>query len=98
MMHEVGEQAIFVRGEPDRIAVDRHTTCAGIKPHGAAIELTLGVPSRTPQQCADARQNLLEMKRLCDVVVSACIEALHLVAPAFAGTESQHVHGTADAA
>src|SRR5262249_19328773 len=97
MMHEVSEQAIFVRSEPDRIAVDRHPTCAGIEPHGAAIEFALGVPSRTPQQCADARQNLLEMKRLCDVVISACIEALNLVAPAVAGSKDEDWHGSAGA-
>src|SRR5258708_14872355 len=95
MMHEVGEQAIFVRRQPDGIAVDRYTPCAGIESQGAAIELTLGVPSRTSQQCADARQNLLKMKRLCDVIVSARIEALNLVAPAVAGGKDENRHGPA---
>src|SRR5260370_7230628 len=91
MMHEVREQAIFVRREPDRIAVDRYTTCAGIESHGAAIELTLAVPSRTSQQCADARQNLLEMKRLCDVIVSASIAPLNLITPAAEGGQVENL-------
>src|SRR6516162_1295242 len=31
MMHEVGEQAIFVRGEFDRIAIDGHAAGAGVE-------------------------------------------------------------------
>ncbi len=38
------------------------------------------------------RQHFLEMKRLCDVIVGAGIEALHLVAPAVARGENQHRH------
>jgi hypothetical protein len=98
MMHEIGEQAIFVRGEFDRIAVDRHAAGAGIEAHGAAIELSFGVAGRTAQQRADARQHLLEMKGLGDVVVGAGVETLDLVAPAVARGEDEDWHGPAGAA
>src|SRR5215831_2161548 len=97
MMHEVGEQAIFVRGELDRIAVDGHAAGTGVEAPGAAIELALGVTGRAAQECADARQNLLEMEGLGDVVVGAGVEALDLVAPAVAGGEDKDRHGPAGA-
>ena len=52
---------------------------------------------RAAQQRADARQHLLEMEGLGDVVVGAGVEALHLVAPAVARGEHQHRHGAAGA-
>ena len=33
MVHEVGEQPVFVGGELDRIAVDRDAPGAGVEPH-----------------------------------------------------------------
>ena len=63
-------------------------------PHG---ELALGVAGRAAQQRAHARQHLLEMEGLGDVIVGAGVEALHLVAPAVARGEHQHRHGAAGA-
>ena len=68
---------------------------AAVEPHRAAQELALGVADRAAQQRADARQHLLEMEGLCDIVVGAGIEALHLVAPAVARGQQQHRHGAA---
>src|SRR5262245_61119294 len=34
VMHEIGEQAVLVRGELDRIAVHAHAAGAGIEAHG----------------------------------------------------------------
>src|SRR3954462_11673626 len=42
MMHQKGEQPVFVRGELDRIAVDGDAAGAGIEPHRSAIEFALG--------------------------------------------------------
>ena len=50
------------------------------------------------QQRANPGQHFLEMKRLCDVVVGAGVEALHLVAPAVARGEDQDRHRPAVAA
>src|SRR5262249_58874874 len=51
----------------------------------------------TSQEGADAGQNLLEMKRLCDVVVGASVEALNLVAPAVARGQDEDRHCAAGA-
>ena len=82
-------------GELDRIAVDRDAAGAGIEPHRAAVEFALGVAGRAAQQRADARQHLLEMEGLGDIIVGAGVEALHLVAPAVARGQHQHRHGAA---
>ena len=75
----------------------RDAAGAGVEPHRPAVELALGVAGRAAQQRADARQHLLEMERLGDIVVGAGVEALHLVAPAVARGEDQHRHGAAGA-
>ena len=75
------------------IAVDGDAAGAGVEAHGAAIELALGVAGRTTQQGADARQDLLEMERLRDIVVGAGVEALDLVAPAVARGQDEDRHG-----
>src|SRR5262245_42886857 len=98
VVHEIGEQAVLVRGELDRVAVHAHAAGAGIEAHRAAIELALGVPGGAPQQRADARQHLLQVEGLGDVVVGAGVEALDLVAPAVAGGENEHRHGATGAA
>ena len=97
-MHQIGEQPVFVAGELDRIAVDRDAAGARIEPHRAAVEFALGVAGRAAQQRAHARQHLLEMERLGDIIVGAGVEALHLVAPAVARGQHQHRHGAAGAA
>ena len=82
-----------MRGELDRIAVDRDAAGAGIEADRPASEFALGVAGRAAQQRAHPRQHLFEMERLGDIVVGAGIEALHLVAPAIARGEDQDRHG-----
>src|SRR3954454_5715684 len=48
VMHEIGEQPIFVRRELDRIAVHRNAPGAGVEPYRPAVELALGVAGRAP--------------------------------------------------
>src|ERR1700676_927713 len=43
MVHQIGEQPVFVRGELDRIAVDGDPAAAGIQAHGSADQLALGM-------------------------------------------------------
>src|SRR4051794_13648951 len=54
MVHQVGEQPVFVTGKLDRIAVDSDAAGASVKPDRPAIELALGVTGGTPQQGANA--------------------------------------------
>src|SRR5687768_1799995 len=81
-----------MRGELDRVAIDRHPAGAGIETHGTAVEFAFGVAGGAPQQGAHARKYLFEMKRLGNIVIGARIEALDFVAPAVAGGEDQHRH------
>src|SRR3982751_1791311 len=37
MMHQIGEQPVFVRGELDRVAIDGDAAGAGIEPYRSAI-------------------------------------------------------------
>src|SRR5262245_39881619 len=62
VMHQIGEQSVFMRGQPDWIAVDRYAPGTGVEPHRSAVELALGVAGRATQERADARQHLLEVK------------------------------------
>src|SRR4029077_5156004 len=93
MMHQIRQQPVFVRGELDRIAVDRDAAGTGIEADRPASEFAFGVTGRAAQQRAHPREDLFEMKRLGDIVVGAGIETLHLVAPAIARREDQDRHG-----
>src|SRR5215467_13249322 len=53
VMHEVSEQSIFMRGELDRIAVDRDAPGSRIQPNRSAVQLALGMAGRAPQQRPD---------------------------------------------
>ena len=97
MVHEVGEQAVFVTGELDRIAVDRDAIGAGVEANRSAIELALGMAGGAAQQGTQPRQHLFEMEGFCHVVVGAGVKALDLVAPAVARGEDEHWHHAAAA-
>ena len=45
VMHEIGQQPVFVRGKLHRIAVDRNPAGAGIEPDRPAGELLLACPA-----------------------------------------------------
>src|SRR4029079_13759904 len=47
VMHQIGEQRVFMAGEFDRVAVDRYAACAGVEAHGPAIEFALGMDRRS---------------------------------------------------
>src|SRR5215467_1680434 len=76
VVHKVGQQAIFVRCQLDRIAFNGDAAGPGIQTHRPAIELTFGVAGRAAQQCPHPGQNLFEVKWLGDIVVGASIEPL----------------------
>ena len=92
VMHQVGEQAVLVRGELDRLAVERDARGLGVEPQRAALDVALGVAGGAAHLGADARQQLLHVEGLGDVVVGAGIHAGHLVAPAVARGEDDDRH------
>src|SRR3974390_2460655 len=95
MMHKVGEQAVFMRSELYRVAVDGHAAGPGIEPDAAASELALGVAGGAAQERANACENLLEMEGLGDIIVGTGIKSLDLVAPAVARGQYEDRHATA---
>jgi hypothetical protein len=95
VVHEIGEQPVLVRGQLDVVAVDRDAARARVELHRAADQLARRMAGRPAQQRADARQHLLHVEGLCDVVVGAGVEALDLVAPAVARGQDQDRHGAA---
>ena len=98
VVHEIGQQPVFVRGHLDRVAGHADPAGAGVQRHRPAGQFGLGMAGGAAQQRADPRQDFLEVKRLGDVVVGAGIEALHLVAPAVARGQDQDRHRAAVAA
>jgi len=95
MVHQIGQEPVFVRGQLDRRAVDADAAGPGVEPHRAAAELAAGMAGGAAQQRPHPRQHFLDVERFWHIVVGAGIEALHLVAPAVAGGEQQHRHGAA---
>ena len=59
MVHQIGEQPIFMRGQLYRLAVDRHAPGFGVEPHRPALQFVGGVARRAAQQGAQPRQHLL---------------------------------------
>ena len=92
VVHQIGQQPVLVRGHLDRIAGDADPAGAGIQRHRPAGQFGLRVAGGAAQQRADPGQDFLEMKRFCDIVVGAGVEALHLVAPAVARGQDQDRH------
>jgi len=97
VVHEVGEQPVFMGGELDRIAVDADAAGARVEPDRPAGQFALGVPGGAAQQGADAGEDFLEMEGLGDIIVGAGVEPLDLVAPAIARRQDQDGHGAAGA-
>src|SRR6185437_6793559 len=62
---------------------------ARVERHGAALELRIRPAAGAAQQRLQARQHLLEMEGLRDVIVSPGLQALDLVLPAVARGEDQ---------
>ena len=58
-------------------------------PHSISL---LACPAAAPEQRADARQHLLHVEGLGDIIVGAGVHAGDLVAPALARREDEHRH------
>ena len=92
MVHEIGEQPILVRCELDRLAVDGDARRLGVEAQRPALDVAPGMTGGAAHLGAHARQQLLHVEGLGDVVVGAGVHAGHLVAPAVAGGEDDHRH------
>src|SRR5271154_5893410 len=95
VMHEIRQETIFVAGELDRLAVDSDPPGARGEPDRAHRKIARRVAGGAPHQRPEARQHLLHMKGLGDIIVGAGVDALDLVAPPVAGGQNQDRHRTA---
>src|SRR4051794_3491546 len=96
VVHEIGQQPVFVRGQLDRIAIDADPARARVQAYRTTIEFALGVPRRPAQQGPDAREYLFQVEWFCHIVIGAGIKSLDLVAPTVACREDQHRHRAPD--
>ena len=64
----------------------------GVEPQRPALDVALGMAGRAAHLGAHARQQLLHVEGLGDVVVGAGVHARHLVAPAVARGEDDDRH------
>src|SRR5215470_13205662 len=58
VVHEIGKQAVLVRGELDRLAVEGYPRGLGVEPQGPALDVALGVARGPAHLSADAREQL----------------------------------------
>ena len=72
--------------------LERDARGLGVEPQRPALDVALGVAGGAAHLGADARQQLLHVEGLGDVVVGAGVHAGHLVAPAVARGEDDHRH------
>jgi hypothetical protein len=84
-----------VAGELDRRAVDGDAPCARVKPHWPDGKIAGRVAGRPAQKRAQARQHLLHVKGLGDIIVGARVDPLDLFAPAIARGQDQDRHRAA---
>src|SRR5215510_3868287 len=92
VMHEVGEQPVFMRRELDRLAVQGNARRFGIETQGSTFDIAPGMARGATHLGPDARQQLLHMKGLGHIVVGTGIHARDLVAPTIPGGQNDDRH------
>ena len=90
MMHQVGQHLELVGSELDRVAIDRGSARTCVDPQRPADQLRRGLPGGAADQRPQARDHLLHMERLGDVIIGPGIEAGDLLVPLVAGGENEN--------
>src|SRR6266576_872033 len=93
-MHEQRfEKTDLARGKIDRHVIDRDGMRHGVERQPCAPEpRRIGVAA-SPQERADARLQLVQGKRLHQIVIGAAVESLHALVTGIAPGEDQHRRG-----
>ena len=92
VVHQVGEDAELMAGEPNGVAAGVTSAERGSSATSPPRRSGAGLPAGAPDQRAHPRQHFFHLERLRDVVVGAAVDPLHLLVPATA--RRQHQHGT----
>ena len=90
VVHEIGKEPEFKAGYFDGRPVKGHPRRARIELQGAAFELGLCKARAAAKQCPHARDDLLHLKGLGDIIVGAGVDAGNLFAPAVARRQDEH--------
>ena len=81
VMEQVGQQLVFLRGQLDRLAIERDPARTGIEPHLPGDQLARGVARSAADQRAQAGDQLFGLERLGEIIVGPGIEPGDLVGP-----------------
>jgi len=92
------QERIFLGGEADGASSAHHGVAGGIHRQIAHLDHGRAENGGTPQQGAEASEELLEVERLGQVIVGSAVEAGHAVVHAAAGGEHQDGDARAAAA
>ena len=84
------QKSIFLGGEQHRFAVVEHFAGFGLDKKLAALNCGLAAACGTAQQRADTRGELVKIKRLDQVVVSAGVQPFDTVGHGIAGRRHEH--------
>lgn len=90
MEHQVLQNARLLAGEGQRLPVGAGRPGAGVEGQAAAGEQHVLLGELPQGQTADAGLQLRQMEGLCQIVVGAGVQPLHLVRHLAAGGEDQH--------
>ena len=92
VVHQIGQELIFLRGQLHRLAGLGHLARARVEADVAGDQLGAGIARRAADQRAQAGDQLLGLERLGEIIVGAGIEPRDLVRPAVARGQHQHRH------
>lgn len=87
---EVGQNAVFSRGELNRFPSARYGARAQIQFKIADLKLWIACPMGTSDQRLEPGKKLLGLERLSELVIGAHTQALYLIAPTVTRRKEQH--------
>ena len=90
VQHEVAQQAELGAGEGERLPAVRHRLSAFVEPDLTDLQDAAGRSVVAAHDGVDARAQLLDMKRLRQVIVGAGLESIDLLVPGIARRENDH--------
>ena len=92
VVHEIGEELVFLRSELDRLTRLGDLARARVEADVAGDELGRGDSRRAADERAQARDQLFGLEWFGQVIVGARVEPSDLVRPAVARGQHQHRH------
>ena len=92
VVHQVGEQAVFMGGQLDLLAAAGDASGLGVEADGAAFDFGFGVARGAADLGADAGEQFFHMEGLGQIIVGTGVHTGDLIAPAIAGGQDDDGH------